>query len=278
MAFGVFLAVLAAALLHAGWNALIKQGASKLGAMVLVAAVSVPIGGAVALSRPLPAPEVWPWLALSTLIHLCYMTFLARAYDYGDLSRVYPIARGAAPLMVLLAGLVLLPDALRPVEIAGIAVMGAGLVAMARGVFTNGESRRLLGFALATALATAGYTLSDGMGARVSGDAVLYVAWLFLLQGTIFTAGVLVLRGWRVMPRSAAGWGLGVLAGLGSYGAYAIAVWAMTVAPIALVAALRESSILFAMLMGWWFFGERLGREKLIGAALILAGMMLTRF
>lgn len=273
----VFLAVLAAAFLHAGWNALIKHGASKLGGMVLVAAMSVPIGAAVAVTRPLPGVEAWPWLALSTLIHLCYMTALARAYEHGDLSRVYPLARGAAPVMVLLIGPLLLPDRLMAAEIAGVTVMAVGLALLARGVFTNGESRRLLPFALATALATAGYTLSDGVGARAAGDAPAYVAWLFLLQGTIFTVGVLALRGRRVLPVGAVGWGLGLLAGLGSYGAYAIAVWAMTVAPIALVAAVRESAILFALLLGWCFFGERIGADKLIAAALILAGMALTR-
>lgn len=277
MSAGVFLAVLVAAFLHAGWNALIKFGASKLGGMVILSAVSVPIGLVVVATRPLPAPETWGWLSLSVAIHLAYKTFLALAYNHGDLSRVYPIARGAAPLMVLLVGMVLLPDALAWPEIAGIVVMGTGLVAMARGLFTNGESRRMLPFALGAACATAGYTLADGMGARVMGDAAVYVAWLFILDGIFFTSGVLLLRGWSVMPREVAGWGLGALAGIASYGAYAIAVWAMTVAPIALVAALRESSILFAVLIGWLFFGETMRREKLVAAALIIAGLMLTR-
>lgn len=277
MAIGVFLSVLAAAFLHAAWNALIKLGASKLGGMVILSAVSVPIGLLVVASRPLPAPETWGWLALSVAVHLAYKSFLALAYDHGDLSRVYPIARGAAPLIVLVAGALLLPDALNTWQVLGILVMGAGLLAMARGVFRNGESRRLLPYALGAACATAGYTLADGMGARVMGDAAAYVAWLFILDGLLFTSGVLALRGRAVMPREPLGWALGVLAGLGSYGAYAIAVWAMTAAPIALVAALRETSILFAVLMGWLFFGEPLRREKFIAATLILAGVALTR-
>jgi drug/metabolite transporter (DMT)-like permease len=277
MSLSVFLAVMVAALLHAGWNALIKRGTSKLGGMVLIAAVSVPVGAAFAATRPLPAAEVWPWLALSTLLHLAYMSFLARAYEHGDLSRVYPVARGTAPLIVLLVGPLVLPDRLTTMEIAGIGVMGAGLMVMARGVFSNGEARALLPFALATALATAGYTLSDGMGARVAGDAAGFVAWLFILQGTIFVTGVMVLRGPDVLPRGRAEWGLGVVAGLGSYAAYAIAVWAMTQAPVALVAALRESSILFAVLIGWLALGERLDRGKALAAALIVLGVALTR-
>ena len=277
MSLGVFLAVLGAAFLHAAWNALIKLGTSKLGGMVIFSVVSVGIGLVVVASRPLPQPEVWPWLAGSVLIHVSYKTFLALAYEQGDLSRVYPIARGAAPLMVLGAGAVLLPDRLNGAEVAGVLLMGAGILAMARGVFTGGESRRLLPFALGSACATAGYSLVDGIGARVSGDAIAYVGWLFVVEGVLFTALVLALRGRHVIPAGARAWGVGALAAAASYAAYAISVWAMTVAPIALVAALRESSIFFAVLIGWLAFGERMRSEKVVAAMLIVAGVALTR-
>ncbi len=277
MTVGVFLAVLGAALLHASWNALIKIGTSKLGAMLIFSVVSGAIGLAVAVTRPLPGAEVWPWLMASTMIHVVYQGCLALAYETGDLSRVYPIARGAAPIMVLAVGAVLLPDRLAPAEILGVVVMGAGLLAMARGVFSGGESRRLLPFALGSAVATAGYSLVDGMGARVSGDAVAYVAWLFILNAVIFSALLLAVKGRAAVPRGARAWGGGAVAASASYAAYAISIWAMTVAPIALVAALRESSILFAVLIGWLIFGERMRSEKALAAVLILTGVVLTR-
>jgi drug/metabolite transporter (DMT)-like permease len=126
-------------------------------------------------------------------------------------------------------------------------------------------------------MATAGYTMVDGVGARVSGDAVTYVAWLFVFDALIFTPVALRLRGRRVLMVSGRTWALGALASTASYGAYAIAVWAMTVAPIALVAALRETSILFAVLIGWLAFGERMDRVKALAAALIVSGVVLTR-
>ena len=277
MSVGVFLAVLGAALLHASWNAMIKIGTSKMGAMLIFSVVSGVIGLVVAATRPLPGAEVWPWLMASTLIHVIYQGCLALAYETGDLSRVYPIARGAAPMMVLGVGAVLLPDRLAPTEVAGVVVMGAGLLAMARGVFSNGESRRLLPFALGSAVATAGYSLVDGTGARVSGDAAAYVAWLFIFNAVLFSTLLLAVKGRAVVPRGARAWGGGAVAASASYGAYAISVWAMTVAPIALVAALRESSILFAVLIGWLIFGERMRAEKALAAVLIVAGVVLTR-
>ncbi|MDH3265038.1 MAG: EamA family transporter [Paracoccaceae bacterium] len=277
MSLGVFLAVLLAAVLHAGWNALVKTGLSKQTSMFLLSAGHVPIGVAVAAAYPLPAPEVWPWLLASGLIHTAYQLFLAYAYEQGDLSRVYPIARGAAPMIVLVVSLAFLADPLDPKDFAGILVLGLGIALMARGVFSNGESRRLLPFALGSAAATAGYTLADGLGARVSGAPVAYVGWLMILSAVFFTPAVVALRGRAVLRADARAWGIGLVAAAASFGAYAIAVWAMTLAPIALVAGLRETSILFAVLIGWAFFGERIDRMKGLAALLIVAGVVLTR-
>lgn len=277
MSFGVFLAVLLAAALHAGWNALVKIGLSKQTSMFLLSAGHALIGAAVAAAHPLPAPEVWPWLLASGLIHMAYQLFLAYAYEQGDLSRVYPIARGAAPMIVLVVSLVFLADPLEPWDFAGILVLGLGIALMARGVFTNGESRRLLPFALGSAAATAGYTLADGLGARVSGAPVAYVGWLMILSAAFFTPAVVALKGRAVLRADARAWGVGLVAAAASFGAYAIAVWAMTLAPIALVAGLRETSILFAVLIGWAVFGERLDRTKALAALLIVTGAVLTR-
>jgi drug/metabolite transporter (DMT)-like permease len=277
MSLGVFLAVLGAAFLHALWNALIKTGTSKVGGMVILSIAEVPIGLAVVALRPAIDPAAIPWVLAAGCTHFAYKFFLTYAYDRGDLSRVYPIARGAAPLVVALVGAFTLPDAVAAHEYLAIAVLGLGILLMARGVFTRGEDRRLLPFALGSACATATYTLIDGMGARVAGDAAAYVAWVFVADGSFFTLGMLALRGWDVLPRDGRSWRLGLMASAASYGAYSVSIWAMTLAPIAVVAALRETSILFAVLIGWLVFREPLGRDKAVAAAVIVAGVMLTR-
>jgi drug/metabolite transporter (DMT)-like permease len=180
-------------------------------------------------------------------------------------------------MIVALVGAFVLADALTGRQYLAIAVLACGILLMARGVFTSGEDRRLLPFALGSAVATATYTMIDGMGARISGSPAAYVAWVFVADGTFFTLGMLALRGWGVIPRNGHAWRLGTLASAASYGAYAVSIWAMTFAPIALVAALRETSILFAVLIGWLAFGERMGRDKAIAACVIVAGVVLSR-
>lgn len=273
----VFLAVLFAAALHAGWNAIIKTGLSKQSAMMLMSFWQGAIGLAILVWLPFPAPEVWPWLFASGLIHTAYQLFLAYAYEQGDLSRVYPIARGAAPLIVLVVSLAILNEPVAGREYAGIGLLGLGIALMARGVFTSGESRRLLPFALGSAVATAGYSIVDGLGARVSGAPLAYVCWLLLLAGIFYVPVVLALKGSVVLRAPMRDWGAGAIAAAASLAAYAIAVWAMTFAPIALVTALRETSILFAVLIGWLIFGERMTPQKWMAAGLIVAGVAMTR-
>ena len=273
----VLAAVLAAALLHAVWNALIKLGTNKLTSMWILTVVQGGFGFVIAMTRDWPAPDVWLWLLASGVFHAAYKLFLTFAYEQGDLSRVYPIARGTAPIVVLAVSAVFLADRMAVVEYIGIIVLGAGILMMARGVFSSGESRKLVPFALGSAMATAGYSLVDGLGARVSGDVVAYVGWLFTLDAVFFTPICIALRGKAVMRAPARVWMIGSFAAVASYGAYAIAVWAMTVAPIALVAALRETSILFAVLIGWLIFGERMDRQKWASAGLIVCGVALTR-
>ena len=277
MSLGVFLAVLGAAFLHALWNALIKLGTSKVGGMVILSIVEVPIGLAVVAFAPPIDTAAIPWVIAAGCTHFCYKFFLSYAYDRGDLSRVYPIARGAAPMIVALVGAVALSDVVTSRQYIAIAVLALGILLMARGVFTSGEDRRLLPFALGSALATATYTMIDGMGARVSGSPAAYVAWVFVADGVFCTLGMVLMRGLDVIPRNGHAWRLGALASAASYGAYAVSIWAMTFAPIALVAALRETSILFAVLIGWLAFGERMGRDKAIAALVIVAGVILSR-
>lgn len=277
MSLWVMLAVLGAAFLHALWNSLLKVGTSRMGAMVILSMGEIPIGLAVVMARPALDLSVAPWVIAAGCAHFFYKLFLTYAFERGDLSRVYPIARGSAPLMVGLVSPFFLPDVITPVEFAGIAVLGLGILLMAQGVFANGENRRLIPYALGSACATATYTLIDGQGARVSGDAVAYIAWVFVADGLFFAGGMLAWKGLAVLPRQRKAWGVGMIAAAASFGAYAVSVWAMTIAPIAVVAALRETSILFAVMIGWLVFGEKMTRGKALAALVIVGGVMLTR-
>ncbi|WP_149139879.1 EamA family transporter [Gemmobacter caeruleus] len=285
MTFWVMMAVLGSAFLHVLWNSLIKVGASRLAAMVILSIGEVPIGLAVAAMRPSLNPAAWPWVLAAGCAHFFYKSFLTYAYEHGDLSRVYPIARGTAPLIVAVVGPLLAlafptqmaADSLTFHEYAGIFVLGCGILLMAQGVFANGESRKLLPFALGSACATAIYTMLDGHGARVAGDAVAYVAWVFVVDGMFFATGMLAWKGLDMLPRQIKPWSVGFIATAASYGAYGVSVWAMTIAPIAVVAALRETSILFAVLIGWLAFGERMTKGKALAAVVIVGGVILTR-
>lgn len=271
------MAVLGSAFLHALWNSLMKVGRSRLQAMVVLSLGEIPIGLAVVAFRPALDWSVAPWVLAAGCAHFFYKFFLTFAYERGDLSRVYPIARGSAPLVVGLVSGLVLSDVVTPLEYAGITVLGLGILLMAQGVLSSGENRRLIPFALGSACATATYTMIDGSGARVAGDAVAYVAWVFVADGLFFASGALAWKGLDLLPRDLTSWGRGMIASAASYGAYAVSVWAMTIAPIAVVAALRETSILFAVLIGWVAFGEKMTPGKALAALVIVGGVMLTR-
>jgi drug/metabolite transporter (DMT)-like permease len=277
MNFAVFLAVLGAAFLHASWNACIKTGANKQTAMLIMTVWQGVIGAGIVIWRPFPSAEVWPWLLASALVHMFYQLFLAYAYEQGDLSRVYPLARGAAPMMVLLVGAVVLPDAVAVSEYIGVIIIGCGIGVMAWGALTSGESRKLIPFALGSACATAAYTLIDGIGVRIGGDALGFVGWLLLMAGFFYLPVILILKGRTVVRAKRQDWMMGAFTGAASLTAYSIVVWAMSVAPIALVAALRETSILFAMLIGWLMFKDKMDRLKILAGLLIVGGVVLTR-
>ncbi len=273
----VFLAVLFAALLHASWNAVIRAGSNRFQGVLLLTVSQGVMGIAMAVFLPFPQGEVWLWLLASGALHAGYKVFLAAAYTHGDLSRVYPIARGVTPMIVVLAGFFWLSDLLVNKEYAGIALIGLGVILMARGVFSSGEARALIPYALGSALCTAGYSMVDGLGARVAGNATQFTAWLFIFDALLFTTGTLAKSGTRQLRASRRSWLIGGFAGVLSLITYWIAVWAMTVAPIALVTALRETSVLFAVLIGVFLMKERADVGKLIAAIAIVCGIILIR-
>ena len=273
----VFVAVLIAALLHACWNAIIKFGDDKLQGMVLLSVAHGLIGLMLIAIFPIPSKESWWLLAGSVLFHLMYKTFLTFAYMRGDLSRVYPIARGTAPMIVLVISLIALSDVVLASQIFGIVLVGLGITLMAWGVFAHGEERALIPYALLAAVGTAGYSVFDGLGARASGTVSGYIGWLFFLDAFLFTVGGVAIKGHAVLPKSVKIWMLGLIAGVCSVAAYWIAVWAMTLAPIALVTALREVSVLFAVLIGVLFFKDKAMVGKIFAGLVIVAGVIAIR-
>ena len=274
----VFCAVLIAALLHAGWNALVKTGNNKQTAMLILTLAHAFFGLCLIPFLPMPQGEVWIWLLASGFTHMFYQLFLGFAYERGDLSRVYPIARGGAPMIVLTVSVLFGVDTLRGFDFLGILVLGLGILLMARGVFNSDEDHKLIFLAVGSACATACYSLIDGIGARVMGDALAYVSWLLIFSAIFYTPVIFFLRGRSVLPQNSSQISVGLLTGFASFVAYAIVVWAMTQAPIALVTALRGSSILFAMIFGWFFFREQMGLSKVLAGIMIVIGIILTRF
>ncbi|WP_399684408.1 EamA family transporter [Xenophilus sp.] len=282
----VALAVLFGALLHASWNALIKSSTDKSLDTALIHSLGVFFAVPMLLFTGLPALASWPYLAASTVVHIGYYIALAGAYKHGDLGLAYPVMRGSAPLLVALGSHALLGEALSAGAWLGVAGVCAGVLllglAPARLQAAGGHRGKALGFALANAGIIAVYTVIDGLGVRASGNAGAYVALLFVFDGLPFLLLVL----WRRGPahraaalaymarRSRVAW-LGTLASLGSYG---IALWAMTRAPVAVVAALRETSVLFAALIGAVWLRERFGLQRVLGTAAVLAGVMTLRF
>lgn len=275
----VFLAVLAGAAMHAGWNALVKTGLDRTTSIFLLALIQGLLSLALLPLFAVPSAPSWPWIAASALLHSGYKIFLIRAYAHGDMSQVYPLARGSAPLIVAVAGVFVLAEPLTATRFAAVCAIGLGVMLMSSrlGGGSAAMPGKALVFALGTAAFTASYTLVDGIGAQRSGTASGFTLWMFMGDGMLMALYALLVRGrglFAAMRRNLAG---GVAAGVLSLGSYWIAIWAFTQAPIAVVAALRETSVLFAMLIAVFWLGEKAGPQRWAAAALILAGIVMTR-
>ncbi len=268
--------VLLAALLHAGWNAIVKGGEDAfVSTSAVVVGHALPALAAIAI-LPAPARASWGWIALGVGLHLGYQAFLATAYRLGDLSRIYPVARGSAPLIVALVSVAALGVPLGLPQIVAIGLIGTGIVAI--GAARRGPAD---GGAVLAALVTGGfiaaYSLADGLGARLSGSPVAYFGWIASLNALV-TAAILAWRRPGALLRlpwlaPSAFW----LGGPASFAAYALVVWAFTQAPIALVTALRETSIVFALLIGAVMLRERVEPARIAATFVVLCGVVLLR-
>jgi drug/metabolite transporter (DMT)-like permease len=274
----VFLAVLLGAACHAGWNAFLKIKLEPFTAMALIAVMSAIVVLPALFFLPIPPAPAWPWIVASMVFHLGYFVGLSEAYRTGDMGQVYPIARGTAPLMTALASTFIIGEAIGLRGWLGILVLVSGVFLLSmRGGRDLHFDKRAVAFALFTAVTICGYSVVDGSGARAAGNAHAYTVWLFLLDGLMMLVFVLLRRGRAVFAEFAGFWQSGLIGGALSLAAYWIAIWAMTVAPIALVAALRETSVLFAAAIAVVVLKEPLQRPRIIAALMIVAGLVLIR-
>jgi phosphonate utilization associated putative membrane protein len=280
------LAVLCGAMLHAGWNALVKSSGDKQADTALVHFLGALVALPVALWVGLPRPECWTFMAASLAIHVGYYVALAGAYQHGELGLTYPIMRGVAPLLVASGSAAIIGEA--PSAGAWLGIIGITVGVALVGLSHPGQALhhgKALAFAFANAAIIASYTFVDGLGVRQAGPAVTevlsYVMWLFVLDGFPYP----LLLWWRRGPQgrqmlvdyARSRWPLAALGGAASIGSYAIALWAMTRAPVASVAALRETSVLFATVLGTVMLKEAFGLQRAFGAAVIVAGVMALR-
>lgn len=274
----VALAVLGAALLHAGWNAFLKSGADKQLDAIGIAVGSGTVALVVAPFMGVPDAASWPWIAASAIVHIAYFRLLASAYQWGDLSFSYPIMRGGGPLVVTVAGVVAFGEVLPWAETLGVLLISAGILAFATHTARDpAAQRKSLWFALANAAVIAAYTLIDAKGARLSGAPVAYALWFFVANGIVMLAIGCLERGLAAPRHLLRRWRLTFVGGAGAVIAYGTALWAMTQAPVALVAALRETSVVFAVTLGAIFLREPFTTRRIAATLIVLVGLLALR-
>ena len=279
---GVLAAVLGAAALHALWNSLVKSASDKFLSSAVVALWCGVAAVVAALVLPRPAAVAFPFIVASAIIHIVYFMLVGQLYRSADLSVAYPIMRGLAPLIAAVIALATLGEAPGPIASLGVAALVAGVLAMGASGFAHGRiNRPTILVALANSAVIAIYSVIDGQGARLSGAgapfAFAYNSWADALTGLSYLPIILFLRGRAVVATFAQDWRRGLIGGLAAFFGYAIVVWAMTRAPIAAVAALRETSVLFAAIIGVAVLGEPFHAQRAIGVLVILAGVILLR-
>lgn len=269
-------AALSSALIHASWNAALKGGRDRVADAFLIAVGGLITWLVVALFFGAPAPAAWPYLAASVAIHLVYWAVLFKAYDLGDLSHIYTLSRGSAPLLVAIGAALAVQEIPPPLKMFGIGLVSLGVLCV--GASPNAPVKATL-WALGIGCCIASYSLVDALGARAGNDALVYVAWTSGLMGLPMVAFAVWRRGARQLLKDAAvaPW-RGIAIGIISFAGYGLVLWAQTFAPIAQVTALRETSVVFAALIAFVFLRERLGPRRWLGAIVVAAGAGLIAF
>jgi drug/metabolite transporter (DMT)-like permease len=272
----IVLPVLLAAVMHAGWNAVVKSGQDRVLTMAVIAGLGAVGAGAAVLFVPLPGPASWKFLLLSCLIHVGYFIFLLKAYRVGDLSHVYPVARGTAPLLVALGAMAFAGERVGPRELGATLLIAVAIGSFAFERTSRGarDARPFL-LALGTSVIIATYTVVDGLGVRSSGAPLSYILWLLFLDGLPLTLYALATRGARIGPYLAAHWPLSLAGGVMCGAAYGLVIWALSLGAMAYVSALRETSVIFAAVIGSRLLGEPFGGRRILAATAVAAGILL---
>lgn len=274
MSSGIFLIVLFAAFMHAVWNAVVKGATDRTISFGLVTLGHTLPAILIAPFVPLPTPSLWPYILASAVIHWGYYYFLNTSYKLGDLSLVYPVARGIAPLLVAIPALIFLDESLPKTAWIGLFLISAGilLIGLKRKQFF--ESLPAFGVASLTGGTIALYTLVDGVGVRLANHTMTYITWLFIAEGAAVLY-ILLPRIQRLKRQSRHQLILAFAGGLLSALAYGLALYAKTKAPLGMVSALRETSVVIASMIGVFWFGEGPARIRLLAAAIVVAGIVM---
>ncbi len=276
MSIDVIALVLLGALLHATWNAIVKAGTDKSLDAAMIALGAGLVGLVFLPFVPLPKHEAWPFILVSAVLQFTYFQLVAASYRAGDIGLVYPLMRGVAPLIVAVTSGVVLGEHLSAGALAGIMTISVGVLTLA--FEARHGSRRAMLLALANAIVIATYTFVDGVGARASGNAISYTLWMALLPPVLLFAWAFYTRGVApVALHVKLTWKRGLFGGFGSIASYGLALWAMTKAPIAAVAALRETAILFALLISVLVLKEKASIWRYIAGAIIAAGVLVLK-
>jgi drug/metabolite transporter (DMT)-like permease len=270
--------VLFAALLHSLWNALLKNSGDKRLTTVMITSAAGALAAVVLPFLRAPAPASWPFLAASSCTQVMYFALLAAAYRQGDMSHTYPIMRGTAPLIVASVSASLIGETLSNGEWLGVALICLGVLGLAvRTGVVAVHHRATTALALANAFVIASYTLIDGLGVRRSQAPAAYAMWIYVLTGTMVLLWTLLRRPAEFRDYLHGRLALGLVMGAGTMSSYGLALWAMTLAPVALVAALRETAIVFATVISVFALKERITPQRLLATALIAAGAIALR-
>jgi len=271
--------VLATALMHASWNAIVKVVSDRLVSLALVNFTHTLIALAALPFVGLPNSESWPYLIASVVIHQAYYAGLVMQYRFGDLGQVYPLARGASPLLVAAAAWIWAGEALGPGALIAILLITGGIMYLALSGRGQGGNRLAVAWALFTAVTIAGYSVADGLGGRAAGDTLAYIVWLFLLDGLPLPLVLPLLRGPVELAASLRRYWLpGLFGGVLSSTAYGVVIWVMSLAPLAIVTALRETSVIAAALIGMLFLSEPFGGRRILATCLVALGIAVLQF
>jgi len=272
MSLGITLLILLAAVLHAGWNALLRAGTDRLWSMTMMCIVIAIVCGGLVPFVPMPTHASLGYAFLSALFQIGYILFLVRSYRSGDLGQTYPIARGSSPILVSLGAALFAGERYAPINIAGVLLVSAGIIMLA---FQKGKLEfDTFPYAFGTGCFIAAYSVTDGIGVRLSGTAIGYTVWMCLLVGVLMLPVYAIIRDWHSLIRGPRETWLAAGGGIASLITYGIIIFAMSLGPIGPVSALRETSVVFAALIGRFFLHERLTASRIAACIVVALGAL----